>query len=253
MLGYGVPYEASVAARLAALARVEVLNASVPSWGPTEYLLGVEELAARYRPSHVVFVANVANDWFEATVPNLRRSTAEDGWAARYTPGMRPPRTFPGRSFLFGESHFVFALRELMQHARTGELPPAESALQLMHDLPQLVRTDGPHRSRLAPTLLAVRDRCRALGCTVLAVALPLDVQVDGREWAKYRATPTDLSTTERLLDDFVADARDQGIAAIDLLQVLRASSPGAFLPDDYHLSAKGHGAIAEAIAELTR
>ena len=34
-------------------------------------------------------------------------------------------------------------------------------------------------------------------------------------------------------------------------LPALRAASPGAFLPDDYHLSPRGHAACARALAEI--
>jgi hypothetical protein len=101
----------------------------------------------------------------------------------------------------------------------------------------------------VTPHLLAADALCRRLGCRVVAVALPLDVQVHPGEWAKYRSAPRDLRATERLLRDFVDDARDAGLPAVDLLGPLRAASPGAFLPDDYHLSPAGHRAAARAIA----
>jgi hypothetical protein len=83
----------------------------------------------------------------------------------------------------------------------------------------------------------------------VIAAVLPIDVQVDPREWRKYRTRPVDLAATEPLLSDFIADATDADVKAINLLPTLRAASPGAFLPDDYHLSSKGHAAIARALA----
>jgi hypothetical protein len=101
----------------------------------------------------------------------------------------------------------------------------------------------------MTPHLLAADALCQRLGCRVVAVALPLDVQVHPGEWAKYHSPPQDLRATERLLTDFIADAGDAGLLAVDLLGPLRAASPGAFLPDDYHLSPAGHRAAARAIA----
>ena len=89
MFGYGVDEADALAARLSERLQRPVLNAAVPTWGPTEYARAAEDLVPRYRPAHVVFVANLANDWVEAHVPNTRRMTARDGWARR-APG--PPR-----------------------------------------------------------------------------------------------------------------------------------------------------------------
>jgi hypothetical protein len=102
----------------------------------------------------------------------------------------------------------------------------------------------------MTPHLRTIEDRCRALGCRVIAAALPLDVQVHAGEWAKYRATPIDLRATERLLNDFVDDARRYEIAAVNLTDALRAASPGAFLSDDYHLSPAGHRVVARCLAD---
>ncbi len=249
MLGYGVAWEDALPAQLerALAGRAVVLDAAVPSWGPSESVLAVEEYAPRYRPHYVLFVANAANDWFE-TVPNTLRTSARDGWAARPGP---PPIAFPGRELLLGRSHLTLAMAQLTHHLGGPELPPAESIYRLVRDLPELRRVEGAHRSRLAAPLLAAVQGCQKVGCTVVAVALPLDAQVDSSEWKKYRVAPEDLSATEVLLDDFVADARAAGLPAINLLSTLRAVEPGAFLADDYHLAARGHRAVADAIARL--
>jgi hypothetical protein len=84
-------------------------------------------------------------------------------------------------------------------------------------------------------------------------LVLPLDVQVHAREWGKYRERPIDLRATETLATDLVADARALDVRAVDLLATLRRASPGAFLPDDPHLSPRGHAAIATAIAGAVR
>ena len=251
VFGYGVPWSDSLAPQLAqALGRdAEGLAAAVPTWGPTEYVRALEDFAPVYRPGVVVFVANAANDWFETSVDNTRRTVARDGWAERLTLPRTTPRWFPGRSFVMGRSHLVLAARELFAHAAEPGAPPAEMAARLLSELPRIGRPQGIRRSRMTPHLLAAADLCRRLGCRVVAVALPLDVQVHPGEWAKYRSAPQDLRATERLLTDFVDDARDAGILAVNLLAPLRDASPGAFLPDDYHLSPAGHRAAARALA----
>jgi hypothetical protein len=145
----------------------------------------------------------------------------------------------------------VFAARELLEGGRrlmSGEALPADTALRLERDLDGLA---GRAHFRITHAVRAVERLCQRSGCQVAVAALPLDVQVDTREWRKYRAQPRDLGRTERLLDDLVRDARAMGLAAVNLLPPLRAAEPGAFLPDDYHLSPRGHAACAEAIAPL--
>jgi hypothetical protein len=255
VFGFGVPHEHTFGARLAAQTGAEVLNAAVPSWGPAEFQQAVIDLAPRFRPTTVIYVANLANDWFENAVANSKRTTALDGWAVRYSDEAQPVLAFPGREFLLGRSHLVLAVRQLAEHQRMmrdGGMP-ADTATTLARDLPQLSRPSGAHRSRLTPSLMEVLRSCRGLGCSVVAVALPIDVQVDAREWKKYRGAPIDLSGTERLLEDWVDDARQAGLPAINLLPVLRDASPGAFQDDDYHLSARGHAAIAGALAKIMR
>jgi hypothetical protein len=251
VFGYGVAWETSLAPQLARAlgGDAEAYAAAVPTWGPTEYVRALEDLAPAYRPGLVIFVANAANDWFETSVDNTRRTVARDGWAERLTLPRTTPRWFPGRSFVMGRSHLMLAARELFAHAVEAGPPPAEMATRLLSELPRLGRPHGRLRSRMTPHLLAADALCQRLGCRVVAVALPLDVQVHPGEWAKYHSPPQDLRATERLLTDFIADAGDAGLLAVDLLGPLRAASPGAFLPDDYHLSPAGHRAAARAIA----
>ena len=261
VFGYGVAWSESVAAVLPAAIEArggrssEALAAAVPSWGPTEYVRAIESLGPVYRPSHVVFVANAANDWMEVGVPNVRRSTARDGWMVLRpdtgSTGSDALSWLPGRRFLMARSHLVLAARQLASHVKARGLPPADAAWRLLRETATRRPGPPPRRSRMTPALLAADRACRAIGCRVVAAALPLDVQVHPGEWAKYRGAPRSLAATRALLDDFVADARDAGIPAVNLTDALAARSPGAFLPDDYHLSPEGHRAVADALAAL--
>lgn len=248
MFGYGVAWADAFPAQLerALGGGAVVMDAAVPSWGPGESVLALRDLGPAYRPRTVLFVANAANDWFES-VPNRDRTTARDGWAAR--PGEPAPAWFPLRGWLLGRSHLVLAVRQLAHHIGDAELPPVDPVLALVRELPELRAVPAPYRSRLTPALEEAVKACRPLGCAVMVLLLPRDAQVDAREWAKYGEAPQDLSATEALLRDLAADAGARGIPAVDLLPVLRAAEPGAFLPDDYHLSARGHAAIAAAVA----
>lgn len=254
MFGYGVDVGDGVASQLELELGGEVLNAAVPTWGPGEYVAALRELGPVYRPETVVFVANLANDWFEAKQPNTTRTTARDGWASHRVAEQEPATDFPGRRFLMGRSHLVFAIRELLAD-REG-LPPyaAASAQRLVNDLKWLRQPHEGYRSRVSPHLAAAKEACEALGCTVVAVSLPMDVQVDEAEWAKYDTEPlpaSEIAALHELTRAFMADARDLGVRAVDLRPLLVAHSPGLFLPDDYHLSPQGHQVLAKALAAV--
>ena len=91
---------------------------------------------------------------------------------------------------------------------------------------------------------------CDQHGAELVVVALPIDVQVDPREWAKYGVTDApDMRESLVLLDDLLADAHDLGLRGLDATPSLRAAEPDAFLDHDIHMTAKGHAALADALA----
>lgn len=258
MFGYGVDEADGVARRLEGELGPpwQVLNAAVPTWGPPEYALALEELGPRYRPEVVVFVANVANDWYEVRHDNRMRTTERNGWARHHASAAEEGLSFPGRRFLLGRSHLVHMVRSLWHH-RQGP-PPAEavSAQRLSADLPRLLSRDGPYRSRLTRSVLRAQRACEPLGCAVVVAGLPLDVQVHAGEWDKYATPPLEAATLARLgalLEVLLPELRSHGLRTVDLTPPLRVGSPGAFLPDDYHLSPAGHLVVAQAMAATIR
>ncbi|MBK9756473.1 MAG: hypothetical protein IPO88_23845 [Nannocystis sp.] len=91
---------------------------------------------------------------------------------------------------------------------------------------------------------------CDQHGAELVVVALPIDVQVDRGEWAKYGvADAPDMHDSLVLIDDLIADARALGLRSLDAVASLRAAEPDAFLDHDIHMTAKGHAALAEALA----
>ena len=249
MFGYNVAERDSTSGALNA-AGISVFNAAIPSWGPPEYVEVLIHLLTRLKPTHVVFTANVANDWFEVYVPNRERTTAQDGWATPLRVAQSGTRrNFPGRRLLFNQSHLAFATKSLISGVGNVLKPRSAPIFELLSGNEELNRVESDrYASRLTPFVLRAQKLCDEAGATLIATALPLDVQVHRAEWTKYHTEPRNMDATNVLAERFISDMRRERVPALNLLEPLVRNSPGAFLPDDYHLSPKGHRVVAEAI-----
>lgn len=127
VVGLGVEEEDTFSAALAKKAKVQVINAGVPTYGPLEYTALVERLAAERRPAAVVYVLNLANDLFELERPNRDRHAVWDGWAVRAETAPHGVLGYPGRQWLMSQSHLVFAARAWLAR---GALADAELATE---------------------------------------------------------------------------------------------------------------------------
>jgi hypothetical protein len=83
----------------------------VPTYGPLEFQLLLEDFLPKRRPATVILVLNLANDLFEVDRPNTARHTIWDGWAVRQETAPPSVFEFPGRALLYGQSHAFYALR----------------------------------------------------------------------------------------------------------------------------------------------
>ncbi len=104
--------------------------------------------------------------------------------------------------------------------------------------------------SVLEQRLVEVSELCKRHGAELVVLVLPLDVQVSPSEWAKYGAEPVDMSGTEILVRDAIETARRLGARAVDATAALRAAPAPVFLRRDIHLTANGHSAVAQALAD---
>ncbi|MFZ6181528.1 alginate O-acetyltransferase AlgX-related protein [Nannocystis pusilla] len=141
------------------------------------------------------------------------------------------------------------------QAARLRELQAAAATLTESREavMAELARSAPRLRpeSVFAAYLAEFQALCASHGAELVVVALPLDVQVDGGEWAKYGvAQGPDMRSSQSLLTDLVAEAEALRIRSVDATAALRAAQPGAFLDGDFHMSARGHEAVAEVLAE---
>ena len=142
VFGLGVEEDETASAVLAKSGAI-VRNAGTPTWGPPEYLSVIDELVAARHPKTVVVVINFANDLFERDRPNTGRHRIWDGWAARVETAPVDVTDFPGRHWLFSQSHAVFALRRAMADVATEPDAglPSEGGLK---DLAPRAQTTAP-------------------------------------------------------------------------------------------------------------
>lgn len=238
VMGWGVPEEALFTE---ALSGYEVIAAGVPTWGPFEYVRVMNELVPKYRPERVVFLVNGANDWDEAPFANVHRTSARDGWAVMVA-GLEDATDFPGRRWFLGRSHLILAVRMLLNPPKRGL--HESLAMRFVNELPKYTADVAPHRTRLGRHLAAARGVCRRFGCELVPVYLPMDIQVHPSEWAKYGTKARDMAPAKALTAALRGDAPE----LVDLTSALVAASPGAFLPDDYHLSPAGHAVVAAVL-----
>lgn len=389
--GLGVEEGDTFAAKLGQEMGARVANAGVPTYGPPEYEKVLAELLEKRKPKTVVYTLNLRNDAFEARRPNAERHRVWDGWAVRRENTPSAYATFPGRAWLFRDSHAVFALRQWLyfqgggsavsrgvpsegdvrdlldvsgklEEARaqareetlrraavreaearyatlsataadlhvkllayktlklggaTSSVYLASSAIpgdivvpqlgeegmplgasvkyvreavalrerlerelreralaeagspdskEILRSLEERDRLEKKLREAHAAPLQIVREslpiidvvlRAEALveqkGARFVLLALPLDVMVSPAEWKKYGEAPVDVSPARVLLDDLAAAVRDAGGTVVDPSAELAAAEPGAYLDRDPHPTAKGHLAIAKAIARGLR
>ncbi len=99
---------------------------------------------------------------------------------------------------------------------------------QIASGVPPIPRPSSQFRGYLED----FKRLCDEHGAELVVVALPIDVQVDRGEWAKYGVTEApDMSESLVLLDDLIADAQDLGLRALDATAALRAAQPGVPRP----------------------
>lgn len=395
VFGLGVEDDATFSAGLARHAGRSVINAGVPTYGPMEYMAVARELLIERKAKTVVVTLNYVNDPFELGRPNKDRHAVWDGWAVRSETAPASTTWFPGRHWLYSQSHLVFALRKWLlgpDAAQGGaelddpvdlgtpseggihdlvvaskqaheqvdgaykkaakefadsqvELTRVDAALaanrqnldsmvadsspyrygslreeiakgqpgdivrdysseasrsitltaamireatkgrdEVLADILKKEKQGGGHEASdllaAEKTLTASREQlrgrisagvtlterpasqfreylrefkamCAEHGAELVVVGLPIDVQVDRGEWAKYGvADGPDMTDSLVLIDDLVADAHELGVRALDATAALRGAQPGAFLDHDIHMTARGHAALAEALAK---
>jgi len=126
------------------------------------------------------------------------------------------------------------------------ERDQAASALTAIRAAPlDIVRAHSPVGQQIA----RAKAICDAHGTRLVVVGLPLDVMVFPSAWAKYGSEPVDLGPAAVLMTDLLEAAEAMGVTALDATPALREAGEAAFLPREFHLTPKGHKALANAVA----
>jgi len=112
VFGLGVEEDETFSAQLASQTGRTVLNAGVPTYGPSEYAAVVKEILETRKPATVVYVVNFVNDLFENDRLNRDRHAVWDGWAVRKATAPSSTTSFPGRHWLYSQSHLFYAWRK---------------------------------------------------------------------------------------------------------------------------------------------
>jgi len=121
VFGLGVNDHQTFPHVLSKLTRRRVVNAGVPTYGPLEYNALAAELIEQRKPKLVIYTVNMLNDLFENDRPNIERHRVWDGWAVRAETAPQGTFDFPGRTWLFSQSHAVYALRRYLHGATSDD------------------------------------------------------------------------------------------------------------------------------------
>jgi hypothetical protein len=153
VFGLGVDDDATFSAQLAAITGRPVLNAGVPTYGPPEYLALAAELLEQRKPAVVILTVNFLNDAFEIDRPNKDRHAVWDGWAVRAEHAPTDVSQFPGRKWLYSQSHAFYAFRRWRHERGKAALPDGGEQVDLgtpsegrFEDL--VVESKGAHAQR---------------------------------------------------------------------------------------------------------
>lgn len=204
VFGLGVEETQTFSSLLANQLRRPVLNAGVPTYGPLEYATMVDRmLSKRSGIKTVVLMISFQNDFFEANKPNLERHASWDGWAVRKEHAPSSVTWFPGRTWLYRDSHLFYALRR-WRYGNDAEHEPERVASG--GDVSQLI--DLSARERDTPQRNESWEQLReTLGRELLvmnksgersdesALALAPDESMTG-ELAAFKARPHLLSAS---------------------------------------------------------
>ncbi|MDP2307667.1 MAG: hypothetical protein Q8P18_16710 [Pseudomonadota bacterium] len=220
VFGLGVEEDATGTAEVGRLLGRPARNGGVPTYGPAEYLAVVKEVLAARPIQDVVLVFNASNDFFERDRPNRERHAVWDGWAVRIETAPAAVTDFPGRRWLYQQSHAFFAWRR-WRHAATN---PGEA-------LPGAGLPSEGTPSDLAPI---ARQQAATLGAAELERRKPDVEQTQALQAAALARDPLDVQ--RKLLQALVYIGEQESGAedTLGLQALIDEAHPGDIVSDHY-------------------
>jgi lysophospholipase L1-like esterase len=223
---------------------VETVNLSVEGYAQWQQYLVMADEGRRYAPDLVVigFVLNDVTEMFHL----VHFGGAEESFQLRHAYSSWLDRLLARSALVYEVENIT---REIKAKRRLGEDPRLGAVRQQMLEVETLMRRPDQPNVKLAwefalADLQKIIDLCRAEGIPVLVVVFPYAVQL---------SDPVGLSAPQRVITEY---ARAHRFAVLDLLPELlfyardRGRAPSSFFLDHDHLSAEGHRAVAEILAD---
>jgi hypothetical protein len=219
VFGLGVNNDETFCARMSVMTARPVLNAGVPTYGPPEFLQTARDVVAAYHPKTVVLTINMVNDLFEVQRRNRDRHRVWDGWAVRLETAPAKITHFPGRDWIMGHSHLVYAARRLAYEGgaeQVSSLPSEGSWRDLDALLAAQSDSDGREQRNALATAYTkdVRDSDKAAkeltGLLVQKYGDTADLRpprANAGDIVGRRFVGESVRTTDLLLDDLVTGA----------------------------------------------
>jgi lysophospholipase L1-like esterase len=266
--GLGVEGEDAFPARLErGLPGTEVVNAGVIGWGTAQEWLWLEGEGARYTPDILILGFHVSDFWENAgsTLRKLRPLFgARDGALVLLT----PPSVVPGgpghpafvggpaRSwseslmrFLHMHSRVVRAVQLGAEWLRKGLLEPADLTPLSRATLRKEADSAVPPAQDVTSALLrSIRDFCGRRGIRLIVLLIPgyEDVEPELEGTPRARDPHAAYETAVRICRELRLDAVELRPRLVEM----ERSGTAAFHRGDIHLTAAGHRAAAELLAE---
>ena len=271
--GWGVELEESlfflVEERLKRVRATRFVKAGVPGTGPSDQWKLLRALWERYRPSIVVLVFFVGNDFTDVQMGGSSQFEVRDGYLRR-----RPLPDQPD-SWIKDVSWWLARYSRLLQWLRDAQWNWARSELDStapansvprgwdawLREFAQVHLRSYPERTERAVHLTLdylgrLADFCRARSTVFALVVVPRSYQVYPGELAELKSAlqltdgELDLDRPQRILREW---ARRREVLLLDLLPWFRRSvgvepNKRLFYYPDAHLNPAGHGVAAEAL-----
>ncbi len=275
--GWGVEREDSMFSLLEQEQRkqgpVRLLNAAVPGTGPGDQLrllqtLG-QTLEAGRRPSAVILVFFVGNDFVDVQMGGAQQFQVEDGLLVRRNRSDEtPPALQAMRMKALRNSRLLQVLMGAWwQWSRLDDAPGPDAARtprrwdEWMREFAQIHLREHPRRTakavaRTLDLLTEIHQACRRLSADFLLVVVPRSYQVYANETEQLKTAlglsdgDLDLDRPQRILTEW---AERSGVWVVDLLDSFREHHrthprQRLFYYPDAHLNRLGHNVAADSI-----